>query len=717
MEGEEQIGEMLTCCYSNLFATVNPTELDSVLSGVQPKVSDSMNTELLKPFRMEEVHIALKQMKPDTAPGPDGLPPLFYKNFWDKVGREVSEAVLSMLNSDNILIAHETLHYLKTKRTGKTGYMSMKLDMSKAYDRVEWVYLEKIMERMGFDKKWINLITMCIRSNTRPEVQAAIKTFLGISAIQRYEQYLGLPSLAGKAKKKSFSLIKERIWKKLKGWKEKLLLQAGREILLKAVIQAIPTFTMSCFKLPKGLISKIETLIRKFWWGYRGEQKKIHWISWGKLCQPKKEGGMGFKELIKFNDSLLAKQIWRLGNNEGCLFHRVFKAKFFPNCSVYDCEVSTKGSYAWKSIIQAKHVMELGSVWRIGDGKSVKIRGDRWLPQNSALKIVSPVAVLPPGAMVCDIIDQKEHQWISKLIAQEFLPYEANIIKGIPLSDRNIPDKQVWHASTHGVYTTQSAYKLLALAERNKVPTCSTNRSSSNIWREIWSLQVPYKVRHLIWLVVVWEKDAELMKCTRHKFSVFADLLELIFSLRDRTDVNLLCIIMWQIWNRRNSARVGDSIVEYHHIRAKAEAFLLDFQTAQVLEQRDLGTAGLGVVIRDWRGQVVGALAERIPIPKSAATVEALACRRALHFANEFRIREFVCEGDAEVIIKALLSMEAVHPEYGHVLQDSLVLANGFKVCKFVHIKRVGNSVAHFLARRSKSGMSYRFGVRPFLRI
>ena len=78
---------------------------------------------------------------------------------------------------------------------------------------------------------------------------------------------------------------------------------------MKAVIQAIPTFTMSCFMLPKGLISEIETLIRKFLWGYRRDQKKIHWISWGKLCQSKNKGGIGFKELIKFNDSLLAKQI------------------------------------------------------------------------------------------------------------------------------------------------------------------------------------------------------------------------------------------------------------------------------------------------------------------------------------------------------------------------------------------------------------------------
>lgn len=69
--------------------------------------------------------------------------------------------------------------------------------------------------------------------------------------------------MVGHVKKKSFSIIKERIWKKLKRWKEKLLSQVGREILIKAMIQAIPTYTMSCFKLPKGLIKDIESLIRK----------------------------------------------------------------------------------------------------------------------------------------------------------------------------------------------------------------------------------------------------------------------------------------------------------------------------------------------------------------------------------------------------------------------------------------------------------------------
>ena len=52
---------------------------------------------------------------------------------------------------------------------------------------------------------------------------------LGVSVIQQYEQYLGLPSLVGRKKKESFTHIKQQVWKKLAGWEAKLLSQAGRE--------------------------------------------------------------------------------------------------------------------------------------------------------------------------------------------------------------------------------------------------------------------------------------------------------------------------------------------------------------------------------------------------------------------------------------------------------------------------------------------------------
>lgn len=68
--------------------------------------------------------------------------------------------------TNNILVAYETLHYLKERRCGKMGYMALKLNMSKANDQAEWVYLEKIMEKMGFNQRWINLIVACTRSIT-----------------------------------------------------------------------------------------------------------------------------------------------------------------------------------------------------------------------------------------------------------------------------------------------------------------------------------------------------------------------------------------------------------------------------------------------------------------------------------------------------------------------------------------------------------------------
>ena len=78
---------------------------------------------------------------------------------------------------------------------------------------------------------------------------------------------------------------------------------------------------MCCFKLPKGHVTDLESMIHKFWWGYSGEHRKTHWVKWERLCEAKEEGGIGFKEIENFNDALLAKQVWRLINNNDFLCH------------------------------------------------------------------------------------------------------------------------------------------------------------------------------------------------------------------------------------------------------------------------------------------------------------------------------------------------------------------------------------------------------------
>ena len=163
------------------------------------------------------------------------------------------------------------------------------------------------------------------------------------------------------------------MWRTLQGWEGKLLSQAGREVLLKAVIQAIPTYTMGCFKIPIGLCNEIEMLMKRFWWAQQGDRRKVHWVKWEEMTKSKLVGGMGFRDLALFNDSLLAKQAWRLLHNKQSLFYKVFKARFFPNTSIMEASDSRMRSYAWKSILVGREVIKRGSRWRIGNGEKVNI--------------------------------------------------------------------------------------------------------------------------------------------------------------------------------------------------------------------------------------------------------------------------------------------------------------------------------------------------------
>ena len=216
---EEVVSSIFVDFYTRLFTSSNVHDIDRVLEGVNKVVFDSMNTDLLMPYSKEEVDVAIKQMAPLKAPSLDGMPPIFYQSFWQNVGPEVSNTILSCLNSetllksinhtfitlipkvcntesvtefrpislcnvlykiiskvianrlkpilnsiiveaqsafiadrlitDNILIAFESLHYMNSQCSGREGFMAMKLDMSKAYDRVEWCFLEKILLHMG----------------------------------------------------------------------------------------------------------------------------------------------------------------------------------------------------------------------------------------------------------------------------------------------------------------------------------------------------------------------------------------------------------------------------------------------------------------------------------------------------------------------------------------------------------------------------------------
>lgn len=82
---------------------------------------------------------------------------------------------------------------------------------------------------------------------------------------------------------------------------------AGWETLLKSVAQAVPTYSMSCFLTPKGTCKKMRTTISNYWWGGSADNRHMHWQSWDRLKNPKCDGGMGFRDLNRFNVAMLGK--------------------------------------------------------------------------------------------------------------------------------------------------------------------------------------------------------------------------------------------------------------------------------------------------------------------------------------------------------------------------------------------------------------------------
>ena len=279
--------------------------------------------------------------------------------------------------------------------------------------------------------------------STDEETRQEIKGVLGVQEIKFYEKYLGLPSLEGRGKKASFSYIKERVWRKLQGWEGKLLSQAGREVLIKAIVQAISTYTMGCFKIPLGLCYDIEAMVKKNFWGQRGDKRKIHWIKWSELTKSKLEGGMGFRDLALFNDSLLAKQAWRLIHNKDTLFYRIFKARFFPHCSFMEAKESTTGSYAWRSILKGREVIKMGSRFRVGNGKNIKIWQHHWLPIKHPPFVTSPIIESMVDATVDCLIDQNTRKWDAEMLEGVLIPAEAELAMKIPLARSQFEDSLI----------------------------------------------------------------------------------------------------------------------------------------------------------------------------------------------------------------------------------------------------------------------------------
>ncbi|KAL6179328.1 hypothetical protein ACLB2K_050844 [Fragaria x ananassa] len=173
--------------------------------------------------------------------------------------------------------------------------------------------------------------------NTPPYLIDLISSVLNVKVVDDPGRYLGLPTIWGRSKRKALCFVKEAISRKVAGWKQSVLSQAGKEVLIKSVASAIPAYTMSCFKFPLSTCKEINSTLSDFWWG-NSASKGVHWKAWDSLGLPKAEGGLGFRNFQEFNDVLLAKQVWRLHQFPNSISAQVIKQFYHPTTSILEAK-------------------------------------------------------------------------------------------------------------------------------------------------------------------------------------------------------------------------------------------------------------------------------------------------------------------------------------------------------------------------------------------
>lgn len=179
-------------------------------------------------------------------------------------------------------------------------------------------------------------------------------------------KYLGFEGDWGRSKGGALQWIRERILSKIEGWKEKLLNQAGKEILIKAIIQAIPSYAMSIIRFPKNFCKYICSRIAQFWWCGNGRDSGMHWKAWNSLTENKKEGGMGFKDFNAMNSAHLAKQAWRAIQNPEALWVQILQSIYHLGSYFFHSTRKRNDSWVWASILHGRdnHEVCLVANWK-----------------------------------------------------------------------------------------------------------------------------------------------------------------------------------------------------------------------------------------------------------------------------------------------------------------------------------------------------------------
>ncbi|WVZ96211.1 hypothetical protein U9M48_041878, partial [Paspalum notatum var. saurae] len=277
-------------------------------------------------------------------------------------------------------------------------------------------------------------------------------------------RYLGIPMHHRKLRNSDWAHIEERFEKRLIGWKGKLLSVGGRLVLINSVLSSLPMFMLSFFKIPKGILKKLEYFRSRFFWQNDQHKKKYHLIRWDQIRQPKEQGGLGVIDLEVQNKCLLSKWLFKLANEDG-IWQNLLRAKYLRSKPLGTVNKKPGDSHFWAGLMELKdEFLGLGS-FSVGEGTQVRFWEDTW-SGNQPLKRLYPSLfniVRNKGASVAEVmgsvpLNVSFRRGLYGVRLQAWNELVGRVLN-IDLSEEK--DSFKWGLSKLGVFTVKSMYNYL----------------------------------------------------------------------------------------------------------------------------------------------------------------------------------------------------------------------------------------------------------------
>ncbi|XP_059292434.1 uncharacterized protein LOC132045876 [Lycium ferocissimum] len=622
---------------------------------------------------------------------------------------------------ENVLLTQEVVTDIRLR--GKPANVVLKLDMAKAYDRVSWSYLIKVLRKMGFAEVFIDMVWRLIANNwysilLNGQASGFFHSTRGVKQgdplspplfILSAEVLSGaLNSLFENKDFKSYGMSKwSASLNHLAYADDTIIFSSADSRSLELIMEVLHDYEhlLSAIKPPKCVVDDLHKIFSRFFWNNSEEGRRRHWSSWLNLCMPKEEGGVGFRSLFDVSKSLCAKLWWKF-RTRNTLWANYMWIKYCKRHSPQNVQWKG-GSQVWKAMIEARDNIEQEIWWEPRNG-TANIWFDNLTKLGALYRIIPDEFVIDEGVQDVKELMLQDGWNIGRL--QQLFPMDIvdHILEELHFHE----PKEEWDRP-RWMMTTVNSQKRAPYGELRGEKQ-SSQMSLRACGYQVYLLRYPSSSGGNV-ATKVWTYVKTVVGITT-QFQQVKQVLQVWWKANCPPKFRAIfkaipTVTMWQIWKWRNIVLHGGKMSIYKVIY---EINMIIYQICRLrfpwlnnlprwwlkcnsdgASRGNPGPSSVAFYIKNAAGDFQFAAARRIS-DGSNLVAEAMALHEGLKYYVTHSLVPVVMETDS-MTMKMILTGQWEAPWSISMIINDISRLRRDKEVRVEHVLREGNGLADFL--------------------